>query len=355
MKVLVPTLITETILVDTSAGALIDASPTEIAYPPWVAGAKYLVGQRYAYDGNTYECVSRHQRRTTTPDLDTRFWKLFVAGVDHAEWVSAAAYTTGNVVFYSVTHRVYQALTSHSGVSTTPDLDPTNWLDIGPTNPWAMFDQSTGSRTSATSPLTFTLQPGIVTAIAFLGLVGASSVLVEMYDGFDLIYSHTEDVADTALIEDWYEYFFSEVVPTQDFVLDDMPPYANATIEVTVTGASTVGIGNCAVGNLVTIGPINYGAQVGIIDYSRKETDDFGTTAIVERTYARKIDANIMIENTRLDYVYQKLAALRATPAVWFDESDYQSLILFGFYRDWSVVIPYPENSLVSISLEGLA
>src|SRR3546814_19942120 len=69
----------------------------------------------------------------------------------------------------------------------------------------------------------------------------------------------------------------------ESFVLSDLPPYGTAAITVTVTGASTVGIGNLIVGPVADFGLTDFGMKLGILDYSLKNKDDFGITGLVER------------------------------------------------------------------------
>jgi hypothetical protein len=45
-------------------------------------------------------------------------------------WVSGASYTIGNVRFSPITYSSYRAKTNHSGVTTDPSLDTTNWVNI---------------------------------------------------------------------------------------------------------------------------------------------------------------------------------------------------------------------------------
>lgn len=45
-------------------------------------------------------------------------------------WVSGASYTIGNVRFSPITYSTYRAKTNHSGVTTDPSLDTTNWENI---------------------------------------------------------------------------------------------------------------------------------------------------------------------------------------------------------------------------------
>src|SRR3546814_2848990 len=71
-------------------------------------------------------------------------------------------------------------------------------------NVWAMFDPTTGTRTSGESPLAVNIQPGIVRGLALLGLVGATQVQIDIHDGESLVYSRTEAVGDTQMLLDWY-------------------------------------------------------------------------------------------------------------------------------------------------------
>jgi hypothetical protein len=45
-------------------------------------------------------------------------------------WVSGGTYTIGNVRFSPITYSSYRAKTNHSGVTTDPSLDTTNWVNI---------------------------------------------------------------------------------------------------------------------------------------------------------------------------------------------------------------------------------
>lgn len=54
------------------------------------------------------------------------------AASNAAEWVSAASYAEGDLVWSSTDHLTYRAKTTHSGVATDPSSDSTNWtLAVG--------------------------------------------------------------------------------------------------------------------------------------------------------------------------------------------------------------------------------
>lgn len=46
-------------------------------------------------------------------------------------WVSGASYTVGTVVYSPIDFQSYRAITTHSGVTTDPSEDATNWVAIG--------------------------------------------------------------------------------------------------------------------------------------------------------------------------------------------------------------------------------
>jgi hypothetical protein len=46
-------------------------------------------------------------------------------------WVSGASYDAGDVVYSPVTYQTYRAITTHSGETTDPSSDATNWVQLG--------------------------------------------------------------------------------------------------------------------------------------------------------------------------------------------------------------------------------
>ena len=108
-------------------------------------------------------------------------------------------------------------------------------------------------------------------------------------------------------------------------------------------------------GTTVEIGDTLAGVGISITDYSKKSTDDFGVTSVVERSYARRIESQILVENKRIDFVAKQLASVRATPAVWIISDARAATVAYGFYKDWSIDIPYPTHSQARLMIEGLA
>lgn len=98
---------------------------------------------------------------------------------DYAEWSSATSYSVGTRVIRASQHKIYECLVAGVGL-TAPEVTPSKWLYIAPTNKWACFDQAIGSKTTASQEIAITLTPGVrFDSLAFLD-VEASNVTVDL-------------------------------------------------------------------------------------------------------------------------------------------------------------------------------
>ena len=192
-----------------------------------------------------------------------------------------------------------------------------------------------------------------------MGLVG-SDLTVEMRDGgaSPPIYSRSINL-DGTVLADWYMYFFEPFVQLGEVVLTDIPPYANGEITVTLTSGGNVAIGELIVGTVYELGTadLEQGATVGIIDYSRKDTDpDTGATTFVRRAFSKRMSGQFLLNNSQINEVQRILADIRAVPSVFIgsEVEDYSPLIVYGFYRDFSIDIAYPTKSFCRLEVEGL-
>jgi hypothetical protein len=118
--------------------------------------------------------------------------------------------------------------------------------------------------------------------------------------------------------------------------------------------ADQVSCGTLLVGRQFDIGETEHGVDIGIIDYSRKETDQFGATSVVERAFAKRMTARVVMQTSAIDDVHRTLAAIRATPVLWIGSESFESLTVFGFYKEFSIDLAYPTVSYCSLTIEGL-
>ena len=277
-----------------------------------------------------------------------------VPETDYAAWSAATAYAVGDKVMYN--QRNYEALVAHTGANPETDAsDPPKWLDLGATNRWRMFDDKVGSLTEQAGSIAVELQPGaVINSVALFNLLGRSATvtLTDPVDG--IVYQRTVSLVDAG-VSDWYEWFFAPIGRQTDFVLLDLPAYGTATLSVTIDNASdTAAVGHLVMGRQAELGVAVYGSGVGITDYSRKETDDFGNSVVVERSFSKRAEFDVVVETPQIGRVQRLLASLRAQPVVWIGAEGYESTFLFGYYRDFQISISGPSVSDASITVEGL-
>jgi hypothetical protein len=275
-----------------------------------------------------------------------------------AAWNSATTYAKDQEVDYA--NSIYVSL-QPSNLNKQPDLTANAawWIRKSSNNKYSMFDEFVNTQTTRNSSLQVKFTPGtIINSLALFNLTGATSLNVLITDGptGPVYYDKTVNLDDTSII-DWYMYFFEPYDVLSEVVLDGIPPYSSGVVTLTLTGGSgAVGVGNCVFGNMYTIGLTQYGASAGIRDYSAKEANQFGITSLVRRAFSKRMDSTMFVPTENIRVVRKLLEDLRATPAVWLgtDSSDYDSLNVYGYYRDFNIEITYPSYSLCRLEIEGL-
>lgn len=276
----------------------------------------------------------------------------------YSAWSSVTTYAKDAYVDYG-TH--YYISLVNSNLNNIPDaVGSTAWAFVGPDNKHAMFDgQVSTETTKATSPLTVTIETGIVNSVAMIGLTGSSVTITVRDNGASPpVYTRTVNL-DGTIITDWYMYFFEPFVQLGEVVLTDLPPYLNAEVTMSLSGGGAVAIGELIFGTVYTLGAdaLEQGASVGIIDYSRKDTDvDTGVTTFTRRAFSKRMSGQFLVDNTSINGVQRILADIRAVPSVYIgsEETDYAPLVVYGFYRDFSIDIAYPTKSWCRVEVEGL-
>ncbi len=271
-------------------------------------------------------------------------------------WVSGTSYAKDAEVTWpnpSGNVRRWKSLINTN--TDTPGLTA-NWFDLGPCNKCAMFDNLVSTQTTAASPLVVEIQPGdVVSNLALIGLLG-DSVMVEMFSGGVKVYEATQSLQG-AEIADWWAYYFTQDEQITQALFSDPPAYYTPTIRITLTGTGTVAIGQTVFGPRVDLGSLSLGASSGIIDYSRKVTDEFGDTEFVKRAFADEFSGQLLVGNGQLNSLKRTLRDLRATPALWvgIDDDEYRELlVVYGWYRSHRIAINYPAHSLIDLEIEGL-
>lgn len=276
-----------------------------------------------------------------------------VPELDFENYVAGTNYALNTKVIYN--HKIYQSIQTPNTWN-PPDTTPLFWFEVSATNAWQMFNTDTSAQTVSIDPIVVSFKSGGCNSVALFGLEG-DFVTVTVLDtvGGAVVYSVTKSL-DGTVIGDWSQYFFEERVQLAEVILTDLPIYKNSQITITIEGALGVKCGVVFAGMAYDIGGTEYGVSASIIDYSRKDTTATGVTTLVQRKYSKRMSARMTLHNDRLNQVQRLLASVRATPCGWIgtDAPGYEPLIVFGFYRDFSIDVAYPTQSYCNLEVEGL-
>lgn len=272
------------------------------------------------------------------------------------QWVSSTTYSIGQRVTFDF--KTWESLTN-SNTNNNPLVSPTHWLNLGASNTFALFDQEVNTQSTRNNLIEITVEIGASDTIALLNLV-ANRVEVVVRDtlGGDIIYQSSQSLQGDVVI-DWYQYFFFDYLAQRTQAIFSGIPTEFLTAHATIRfiGIGELRVGSVIFGKTVELGLTQYGARSGIIDYSRKETDEFGTTTFVRRNFSKRLSAGVMVKNSNLNRVQRLLYDIRSTPTLWIS-TDYPSYeeagVVYGFYRDFDMAISYPTMSLCNLEIEGL-
>jgi len=278
-----------------------------------------------------------------------------VAADDASEWSSTTSYTAGDqVIVLGTTQRLYEAL--QSSTDSFPPDNPTDWNDLGAINRWKMFDGGTNTQTVNADTIEVTLEPDGITNSFSLFNIEASEARVVLTDSTEgVVFDETYNLIDNTAVINWYAYFFEPIVQAQTLTDLSLPAYGGATVDITLTNTgSDAKCGLAIIGSEAEIGTTIFGTSVGIRDFSRKEADEFGNFNVVERRFFRLVDYDVRIDTPKVQFVQRILNDRRAKPTVYIGNVDNPETIVYGYYRDFDIVLSNPAFSNATIEVEGL-
>lgn len=280
-------------------------------------------------------------------------------GPGETAWSAATNYTVGQRAIRTATHRVYQAIVA--GVDAgLPENTPTRWLDVGPTNRYAMFDLARNSATVDASTITVVITPGKrINAIALLGLV-ADHVDITMTVGATTVYSFSEDLS-TRTTTSWTEYFYGEFGVRPAVVRFDLPLYSTAVLTVTLSiSTGNVLCGALCIGTAVDLGRVELNPRSDALNFSRIDRDAFGNATLVPRRTVPKTTQTLLVDKGRVNKLIDVRNALNAVPAVWSGLDDatgdgyFDALLILGIYKQFSIDLSQEQHATATLELEEI-
>lgn len=278
---------------------------------------------------------------------------------------SSVSYAVGDIRIRSTTHRKYKCAAAHtSAASPLPENNPSQWVDIGPTDRWAPFDIYTSTAATTVTTMTYVLSPGYFNSVALYGLVGAQySITVKDAPAGSTIFSRSGYLTEDPL--GWYEYLFVAQRQVTKLVFSGIPirPTAELTITITAASGQPVGIGMIVAGDFVPLisdaaqwGGTLQGATAEPVTYSYIKTNDDGTTTIVKRHSATNMRCKVALPRQYADAALQVLQGVLDRPVAFVATAapGYTGLSVFGFAKTSPVSYDSFYNATIDINVQGL-
>jgi len=263
-----------------------------------------------------------------------------VAENEYPLYQAATNYVATDKVIYN--HVIYEALKDVVGV--TPDSAVLSWLNIGATNQYVMFvgsvDKLTQNQNNINTVVSVTK---IHDTISLIDVIAISVNIIVTDLNTNEVYNNTVVIDPTKTVNGRLGIL----------TLSDLPLLSSSTINVIIDNGSNVAeCGQLIIGASQQIGDAQYGAQVGIKDFSKKSTDQFGNVSITERGYADTAQYTVKINTADVYAVKQLLASLRAQSVLYIGADEHTELVIFGFLVSFNITVKNAKTSDCRLSLE---
>jgi hypothetical protein len=254
-----------------------------------------------------------------------------------------------------------------------PPSAPADWALVRTSNRFAMFDRSPQSQTrqragswgvppnpedNETIVVVLQAPAGrLVDALCLMGLE-ATSVRVQVVSAAEppeTVYDQTRPMVNSAMTSpDWYDMLAAPRFYQSTAIFDDIPGTAGARVTLTITNAGgQAAVGTCVFGQRVELGATLLGVELGFVDYSVKTVDEWGGVDVQERGYSDRVVLPVDIHNDLIEPLKRTLLQFRARPALYVGHPSYPSTVVYGWFRDLSVSVPYPTHATYSLEIES--
>lgn len=275
-----------------------------------------------------------------------------VPETEHPTYNAGATYASGARVILN--HKIYESV-QDGNTGKDPLTTDGWWSRVSPTNRWKPFDLSSTTRLQLTGPAYYEIKPNTaVSAVMFIDCDGLSSIRVRLIEDGVTHYDSSHLMRPTPSTSSWYAWTFEQRAPRSRLVVQDLPARPRATLRVDFEITASAGyIGTLAFGRAYVLGEgVQYGARVGVQDFSRKERNEYGEMELIRRGNAKTMSLQISVDNKKLDSTDMLLSSLTGTPCLWIGTSRFSALSLWGVFTNWNYTVAYYDQTDLSVEVE---
>jgi len=255
---------------------------------------------------------------------------------EHPTYNAGATYASGARVILN--HKIYESV-QDGNTGKDPLTTDGWWSRVSPTNRWKPFDLSSTTRLQLAGSAYYEIKPNTaVSAVMFIDCDGLSSIRVRLIEDGVTHYDSSHLMRPTPSTPSWYAWTFE--------------PRATLRVDFEITSSAGY-IGTLAFGRAYVLGEgVQYGARVGVQDFSRKERNEYGEMELIRRGNAKTMSLQIAVDNNKLDSTDMLLSSLTGTPCLWIGTSRFSALSLWGVFTNWNYTVAYYDQTDLSVEVE---
>ena len=254
-----------------------------------------------------------------------------------AEFVAGTLYDLGAEVKVSAENNLYKCLTKDTTEVPTGNKTTENWLFLGKTNPYKMFDEKYKSRTvkeSGNLVVTIKMKEDggfskVSDGIALLNVSASKIRIVGVREG-ETICDEEFDMGIRELISPCMilNCNFGQIVYKKNLILtplkdkDGLIVYGCRITEYTITfvpidDETPAACGVCILGKMQYFGKTLMNPKKSLVNYDVKDTNEYGDTAVVSRGFSNNYNFSFVGKNDIMQVADETLTELRSTPLIY--------------------------------------
>lgn len=332
-----------------------------------VPSATHAMGTTYAKDATASTGVvgglitvwkSLQAANTGHAPASSPTWWLNI-GTTYMVYDPTHTYALGDRVIDPVGHLVYESRINGANAN-QPLATGTAWLNIGPTNKWAAFDDLRNTQAEAPVDIVQEIQlTDRANTIAVIGLDARTITIKQTVGGVEK-YSVTANLSKRKS-RGWKAWYFGAFESRTSVQYYDLPPYRNSRITITVSKPFTGrrAVGGIVVGNAVYIGDAQYEATSDHLNFSNVERDKFGNLVLDPERSVPKVDLQVWFDKSLTSQIMKLREQLNGRPAIWSGLDDFtldwfEPLFIFGIHKEFSLNLKGFDYGVITLQVEEM-
>ncbi|SEN43220.1 hypothetical protein [Nitrosomonas marina] len=274
----------------------------------------------------------------------------------------ATPYTAGATVSVIDTdqHDVFVAIQDTTGNAPVPlPGESAYWLHLyRRTNRFNMWELKTNYVTSGTSPVTYTLTPGVRFDSFALGGTTADFATLRVKDfASNIIFEETKETRRRPVV-DYYDYFYMPFYDIPILIWEDIPGPSTGTIELELTGSGALDTQFACFGTSVYLGALQYDGLDDVENFSLIERRDTGEIVLLPKKSVPVNDIQLLVDREYLQSIRSARERLNAAVGIWYgvdqDVPDYhEPFLMRGLYREFKINAK-PREAHIKLLLKGV-